>query len=123
VHPASCSPSSHSAAPSCVQPLQGNQSQIQRVLESHVIPTILHCAANDELSVAKEATWVITNYMSGGTPSQLTAMVQSSPTFFDDFATALERLLNSGPIQVCYSSDPLEVKKQRKISSGSASWK
>jgi len=78
----------------------GNVKQIEAVEVSGVMADVMKHAMEDSPDVAKEACWVITNFMSGGNHSQVKRLLDSSATFFDDFATAVARLAEVGPMQV-----------------------
>jgi len=49
----------------------GNERQIQSVIDSGVIPTVILCLRAIEPEVRKEACWVIGNGVKLGTPSQI----------------------------------------------------
>ena len=51
--------------------LAGNPSQIQRVMDAGLIPSLVDCAMCAETYVSKEAVWAISNATNGGTSEQI----------------------------------------------------
>ena len=47
------------------------------VIDANLVPKILELLSNAEFEVKKEAAWAIANMTDGGTPAQLTYLMQN----------------------------------------------
>jgi hypothetical protein len=54
----------------------GNQAQIQAVIDSGVVPTLVSMLGRAPLEIRKEVCWALTNATNGGTPAQIDYLVQ-----------------------------------------------
>ncbi|XP_066960536.1 importin subunit alpha-3-like isoform X2 [Macrobrachium rosenbergii] len=54
----------------------GTPKQIQLVIDVQVVPALMAAADKDDPELRKEATWALSNLTSGGTPTQISILVQ-----------------------------------------------
>jgi hypothetical protein len=76
-----------------------DHGQLQAVLDSGLMPFVVRCMSDPELTVQKEAVWVIANISGAGTPDQLRATVEHF-----DCIPGLCAALRTGDVQICPSA-------------------
>jgi hypothetical protein len=58
----------------------GNKDQIQSIIDSNIIPPLIHLLGHAEFDIKKEAAWAISNATSGGTHAQIKCVEPTTET-------------------------------------------
>jgi hypothetical protein len=75
----------------------GTPAQVQEVLDSGLVPSVIRCMSDPEVEVRKEAVWVVANIAARGTQDQLRATVEQHV----DCIPALCKALRTGNVTIC----------------------